>query len=118
MNMFIAQMIDQKRRYRRYKQRKKQLPANYRKALDAVERYVWLFASGKGDSLLPLVEDLADLFEQSAASRTPIRDVVGEDPVEFAETFIQNYPQNLWINRERERLTHTFESITREEDTT
>ena len=118
MNMFIARMIDQKRRYRRYKQRKQQLPSNYRKALDAVERYVWLFASGKGDSLLPLVEDLADLFEQSAASRTPIRDVVGEDPVEFAETFIQNYPQNLWINRERERLIHTFESITREEKNT
>ena len=106
------------RRYRRYKSRKKQLPANYREALDAVERYVWFFASGQGESLLPLVEDLVDLFEQSAASRTPIRDVVGEDPVEFAETFIQNYPQNLWINRERERLTHTIESITGEEKTT
>jgi hypothetical protein len=31
---------------------------------------------------------------------------------------IQSYPQKLWINRERERLTHTFESITREEKTT
>jgi DNA-binding ferritin-like protein (Dps family) len=68
--MFIARMIDQERRYRRYKKRKQQLPANYRTALDAEERYVWLFASGEGDSLLPLVEDLADLFEQSAASRT------------------------------------------------
>jgi hypothetical protein len=31
---------------------------------------------------------------------------------------IQGYQQNLWINREREWLTHTFESITREEKTT
>jgi DNA-binding ferritin-like protein (Dps family) len=113
--MFITRMVDQKRRYRRYKARTKQLPENYSKAFEAIERYVWLFAGGEGDSLLPLLEDLSDLFEQSAASMIPIRDVVGEDPVEFAETLIQSYPQNLWINRERKRLTHAFESITREE---
>jgi DNA-binding ferritin-like protein (Dps family) len=36
--------------------------------------------------------DLIDLFEQSAANRTPIRQIVGEDPVEFVETFVRNYP--------------------------
>ena len=38
-------------------------------------------------------EDLADLFEQSAADGTPIREIVGEDPVEFAEAFLPNYPE-------------------------
>ena len=38
-----------------------------------------------------MFEDLADLFEQGAADGTPIREIVGEDPVEFAETFSQNY---------------------------
>jgi len=27
-----------------------------------------------------MFEDLLDLFEQSAANRTPIREIVGEDP--------------------------------------
>lgn len=116
--MVIARMIDQKRRYRQYAKRKKQLPEQYRRTLDAVERYVWYFASGKGDSLLPLIEDLVDLFEQSAADGTRIQDVVGDDPVEFAETFIRNYPQQLWINRERRRLIRAFENITREERAT
>jgi DNA-binding ferritin-like protein (Dps family) len=40
-----------------------------------------------------MLEDLADLFEQGAADGTPLRDVVGEDPVEFAEAFLANYPQ-------------------------
>jgi DNA-binding ferritin-like protein (Dps family) len=52
-----------------------------------------------------MLDDLAELFEQSAANGTPIRDVVGTDPVEFAETFLRNYPQGSWIARERERLT-------------
>jgi DNA-binding ferritin-like protein (Dps family) len=100
---------EQKRRYRQYKARTKRLPANYHTAIDALERYLEFFGPGKGDSLLPMLEDLADLFEQSAANRTPIREIVGEDPVEFAEAFLRNYPEGQWISRERERLTAAIE---------
>ena len=41
------------------------------------------------DVLMSMLGDLADLFEQAAADRTPIRAVVGEDPVRFAETFFR-----------------------------
>jgi DNA-binding ferritin-like protein (Dps family) len=85
--------IGQKRRYRQYKARTKQLPANYHTAIDALERYMEFFGPGKADSLLSMLEDLADLFEQSAANGTPVRAVVGEDPVEFAEAFLRNYPE-------------------------
>ena len=53
-------------------------------------------------------EDLIDLFEQSAADRTPIREIVGEDPVEFIETFVRNYPKGQWIIREQERLINAI----------
>jgi DNA-binding ferritin-like protein (Dps family) len=52
--------------------------------------------------------DLIDLFEQSAANGTPIRAIVGEDPVDFIETFVRNYPKGQWIIRERERLTNAI----------
>ena len=58
---------------------------------------------------MQMMEDLADLFEQSAANGTPIREIVGEDPVEFIETFLQNYEEGRWINKERERLIKTIE---------
>ena len=104
--MFIARMIDEKRRWRRYKARKEQLPGNYRTAIDALERYLTYFGSiVRGDVLMSMLEDLADLFEQSAAAGTPIRAVVGEDPVAFAEDFLENYSEGRWINKERERLT-------------
>ena len=102
---------EQKRRYRQYKARKEQLPANYHTAIDALERYMEFFGPGKGDGLLSMLEDLADLFEQSAANGTPIREVVGEDPVEFAETFLRNYPEGQWISRERERLTNAIDGV-------
>jgi DNA-binding ferritin-like protein (Dps family) len=101
--------IEQKRRYRQYKARTEQLPTNYHEAIDALERYVMFFGPGKGDTLLPALEDLVDLFEQSAADGTPIRAIVGEDPVDFAEAFLRNYPAGEWINRERERLIEAID---------
>jgi DNA-binding ferritin-like protein (Dps family) len=106
--------IEDKRRYRQYKARTEQLPANYHPAIDALQRYTESFRPGKADSLL-MLDDLADLFEQSAANATPIREVVGEDPVQFAEAFLRTYPEGQWISRERERLTNTIERVTGDE---
>ena len=106
----VTGSLEQKKRYRQYKARTKQLPANYRTAIDALDRYLMYFGSiTRGDTLVSMLEDLADLFEQSAADGTPIREIVGEDPVEFAETFLQNYSEGQWINKERERLTKAID---------
>ncbi|HZV75167.1 MAG TPA: DUF1048 domain-containing protein [Conexibacter sp.] len=101
--------LEQKRRYRQYKARTERLPASYHTAIDALERYMQFFGPGKADSLLAMLDDLVDLLEQSAANGTPIREIVGEDPVEFAEAFLRNYPEGQWISRERERLTSAVE---------
>ena len=106
----VTGSLEQKKRYRQYKARTKQLPTNYRTAIDALDRYLMYFGSiTRGDTLVSMLEDLADLFEQSAADGTPIREIVGEDPVEFAETFLQNYSEGQWINKERERLTKAID---------
>ena len=106
----VTGSLEQKKRYRQYKARTKQLPANYRTAIEALDRYLMYFGSiTRGDTLVSMLEDLADLFEQSAADGTPIREIVGEDPVEFAETFLQNYSEGQWINKERERLTNAID---------
>ncbi|MDQ1059851.1 DNA-binding ferritin-like protein (Dps family) [Arthrobacter globiformis] len=113
----VTGSLEQKKQYRQYKARTKQLPANYRTAIDALERYLTYFgAITKGETLVKMLEDLADLFEQSAATGTPIREVVGEDPVEFAETFLQNYSEGQWINKERKRLNEAIESVRKEEE--
>ena len=104
---FLSKVIGPKRQWRQYKARGRQLPASYRTALAALERYL-NYCGGTGGDGMALYGDLVDLFEQSAANRTPIREIVGEDPVEFIETFVRNYPKGQWIIRERERLTNAI----------
>jgi DNA-binding ferritin-like protein (Dps family) len=106
MTMFISKMIGEKRRWRQYKARTRKLPPNYRAAVEALERYN--LGRGDGAGWASMLEDLADLFEQAAANGTPIREIVGEDPVEFVQAFFRNYPEGQWITRERERLRNTI----------
>jgi DNA-binding ferritin-like protein (Dps family) len=117
MTTFIEKIVGDlgdKRRWRQHKARVKALPTTSRTTVQALERYLTYFgAITKGDVptdvLMSMLGDLADLFEQAAADRTPIRAVVGEDPVAFAETFFGNYSDGQWINRERDRSVSAIE---------
>ena len=108
--------VGDKKRWREHKARTKQLPAGYRTAMEALERYLTYFgAITRGDVLMSMLEDLTDLFEQSAADGTPIRSIVGDDPVEFAEEFLRNYSEGQWIKKERARLTEAIARAETEE---
>jgi len=111
-----ARWIDDKRRYRQYKKRIARLPMTYRTAVAGVERYTYhLGGIGDAESILSMLDDLADLFEQAAASRTPVREIVGADPVEFAEAFLSNYQAGNWITREQDRLNRAVEQAETED---
>ncbi|MFD4246814.1 DUF1048 domain-containing protein [Streptomyces sp. NPDC058525] len=107
---FIAKVIGPKKRWRAYKARVKELPDNHRTAVEAIEQYLMHFVPTDGDSNASMFEDLADLFEQAAANGTPIREITGEDPVEFAEAFVQNYSEGGYAPaRARKRLVEEIE---------
>ena len=62
-----------------------------------------------GDTLLTMTGDFVELFERAAADGTPVRDIVGENPVEFAESFTQAYSGKQWIDKERARLNKAID---------
>ncbi|MBU1251925.1 MAG: DUF1048 domain-containing protein [Microcella pacifica] len=102
--------LDDKRRWRAYKTRKARLPRGYRLAIDGIERYL-MYAGGvvKGDVLMQMLEDLADLIEGAAVEETPIRQIVGDEPSIFVDEFVQNYADAQWIAQERARLNASID---------
>ena len=106
---FWSRVVGDKRRWRQYRARVRQLPPNYREAVEGIQRYLMYFGALDGDSANSLFEDVADLFERAAADGTPIREMVGEDPVEFVDALIRNYRRGGYIEREQQRLIRTID---------
>ena len=117
ISKLAAKVIGDKRRWRQYKARVKQLPPNYRTAVEAIERYLMHFGSLDSDNAASLFEDVADLFERAAADGTPIREIVGDDPVEFVDELIRNYEKGGYVARERQRLISAIDQAAGEDGT-
>ncbi|WP_043617941.1 DUF1048 domain-containing protein [Nonomuraea candida] len=114
----VTGSLEEKKRWRQYKARVKGLPESHRIAVEALERYLVHFGPADGAGAMEMYEDLADLFEQSAADATPIRDIFGEDPVAFVEAFMANYPLGQYRARERNRFVSAVERAAAEQDRT
>ncbi len=114
----VTGSLEQKKQYRQYKSRMDALPSPYDGAAKALHRY-FMYNSGvvDGETSLKMMGDLVDLFEGAAADETPVRDIVGADPVDFADTFAQSYTGRNWIDKERARLTKAIDDAEQEERT-
>ena len=112
----ITGSLEQKKQYKQYKARVLALPEPYRGAAKAFERY-FMYNGGitDGDTLITMLTDFADLVERAAVDGTPVSDIVGTDPVEFAETFTESYGGVKWIDKERARLNKAVQDAEKEQ---
>ena len=102
--------LEHKKQYKQDKARIEALPEPYATAAQAVHRYLIYYGGiTDGDTLVKMFGDLADLWDRAAVDGTPLRAIVGDDPVEFAETFAQAYTGRQWIDKERKRLTDAID---------
>lgn len=98
--------LEQKKQYRQSIARIEALPEPYNGVAKAFNRYFMYYGGmTEGDTIVTMFTDHADLWERAAIDGTPVRDIVGDDPVEFAETFAAAYSGPRWIDKERARLT-------------
>lgn len=106
--------LEQKKQYKQYQARIEALPEPYRTAAKALQRYFMYYGGvTDGETAMTMMGDFVELWERAAVDGTRVRAIVGEDPVEFAETFVQAYSGTQWIDKERARLTRAIEDVDR-----
>jgi DNA-binding ferritin-like protein (Dps family) len=105
-----TKLIGDKKRWRRYKARTAALPTSQQTAVAGIERYIMYTGPSDSDQLMRMLEDLADLFEQTASDGTSVRTVVGDDPIAFAEDFKANYGLGSWLSKEQQRLVAAIDA--------
>jgi DNA-binding ferritin-like protein (Dps family) len=106
----VTGSLEQKRQYKQYRARLAALPEPYVTVAKALNRY-FMYNSGvtDGEVAIRMIGDFTELWERAAADVTPVHDIVGDDPVEFADSFAEAYVGKRWIDKERARLTRTIE---------
>ncbi|PRA01863.1 hypothetical protein CQ019_13965 [Arthrobacter sp. MYb229] len=113
----LTGQLQQKKQYKEAKARLDALPEPYRATATALNRYFMYFGGiTDGDTLVQMFIDHADLWERASIDRLPLREVVGEDPVEFAENFTLSYGGKQWIDKERARLIKAVQDAKRSEE--
>lgn len=114
----VAGSLEQKRQYKQYRARIEALPEPYRGVAKALQRY-FTYSAGvtDGATAVKMIGDFAELWERAAADGTPVREIVGADPVEFAEAFAQAYTGARWIDKERACLSKAIEEAEQAQET-
>jgi DNA-binding ferritin-like protein (Dps family) len=113
----VTGSLEQKKQYRQIKNRLEALPEPYNGVAKATNRYL-MYNGGivDGDTILTMMNDFAELWERAAADGASVREIVGDDPVEFAEAFAAAYVGTRWIDKERARLTEAVDAAEREQE--
>jgi len=103
----FKKMIGEKREYRAYRSRVDALPDEYRKAMTAIEKYMWSFARGAG--MLRLLENILEMFENSASDGLRVKEVVGHDIAGFCDALLAEFPEETWMDKMRKKLRDSVE---------
>ncbi|MFD6857079.1 DUF1048 domain-containing protein [Rhodococcus sp. NPDC060090] len=112
----ITGSFEQKKQYKQHKARLDALPEPYAAAAKALQRYILHHGSiTDGATLVAMMGDFVDLWERAAVDGTPVREIVGKDPVEFVETFAEAYGGKRWIDKERARLVKAIDDAERQQ---
>lgn len=109
MNTILKKIIGDKKQYHAFKRAEKALPQPYRGTLEALEKYMMNFA--KGDGFMAILEELLEMFQESAAQNIPVTNIIGSDPVAFCDEIMAQYPDELWLVTYQNRLRQKIKDI-------
>lgn len=103
----FKQLKASKKEYRAYKQRVEQLPTEFEIPMKALEHYLYNYAKGEG--IMKVIYSILDMFEIAVENNQNIHAVVGDDIADFADNLLREYPEETWINSQRDKLRKSMQ---------
>ena len=95
---------DLSRESKEFEARAEKLPADYRAAWEQIKVHLYPNASFTGRNLMPILDGVLGLLEETAADGQSIRDVLGEDIAGFCAALTGGEGARNYRDRWREQL--------------
>ena len=95
---------DMKREFRNFESRVKKLPADYQAAWEEINANLWQHADFTGRNLLPILDGVLSLFEETAAEGQSVQEVLGDDIKGFCSALAGEEAAKPFRDKWREQL--------------
>ena len=99
---------DMKRALSNFQARAKKLPADYQAAWEEINANLWTRADFTGRNLMPILEGVLDLLEETAEEGQSVREVLGDDIRGFCSALAGEEGAKSYRDKWREQLNQSI----------
>ena len=91
-----------------YQSRTQKLPADYQAAWEEINGHLWAYADFTGRNLLPILEGVLGLLEETAADGQSVQEVLGDDIKGFCSALAGEEGAKSFRDKWRKQLNNNI----------
>ncbi|GIO14937.1 hypothetical protein J19TS2_44920 [Cohnella xylanilytica] len=99
---------DMTKEYKAFESRVRKLPADYQAAWGKINAHLWPHSDFTGRNLMPILDGVLGLLEETAADGQSVQEVLGDDIEGFCSALAGEAGAKTYRDKWREQLNHTI----------
>lgn len=99
---------DMNRELKAFESRAKKLPADYQTAWEKVKANLWIYSDFTGRNLMPILDGVLGLLEETAADGQRIEEVLGDDIKGFCCALVGEEGAKSFRDKWRDQLNNNI----------
>jgi DNA-binding ferritin-like protein (Dps family) len=97
---------DMTKEVKNFEVRAKKLPADYQIAWDEIKSHLWIHSDFSGRNLMPILDGVLCLLEETAADGQNVQEVLGDDIKGFCSALVGEEGTKSFRDKWREQLNN------------
>lgn len=99
---------DMTKEFKTFELRAKKLPADYQGAWEVIKGNLWLHSDFTGRNLMPILDGVLGLLEETAAEGQSVQEVLGDDIKGFCLALVGEEGAKSFRDKWREQLNNSI----------
>ncbi|MFC6333547.1 DUF1048 domain-containing protein [Paenibacillus septentrionalis] len=99
---------DMTKEMKKFEARAKELPSDYQAAWETIKGYLWPHSDFTGRDLMPILDGVLGLLEETAADGLSVQEALGDDIKAFCSALAGEEGAKNYRDKWRKQLNHTI----------
>jgi DNA-binding ferritin-like protein (Dps family) len=99
---------DMTKEFKNFELRAKNLPSDYQAAWEKINVCLWEYSDFTGRNIMPIIEGVLDLLEETTADGQSIQEVLGDDIKGFCSALVGEEGANTFRDKWRQQLNNNI----------